>query len=200
MKDNAKRVIHKYYCQQMTTFLCYSQAVRYILHYFILLKILKIPIQKLLLITSVGLPEMRSRKLYTTQNQCEICNRSSAKSTDGPITNKEVQAGEWGGSALSQPQSTFCNTDDSEPTWPYDRLLSLSALSLCLSNAIKYIVASQMQLLQRYNSYLAGVSRIKLLLSIMKYLEHPATSLITLKIKSPSARSFRRAEKVLNYL
>lgn len=66
MKGDAKCVIHKYYCQQMTILLCYSQAVRYIMQYFILLKILKIPIQKLFLIMSVGLPEMRYRKLYTT--------------------------------------------------------------------------------------------------------------------------------------
>lgn len=66
MKANAIRVIHKYYCQQMTILLCYSQAVRYIMQYLILLKILKIPIQKLLLIMSAGLPGMRYRKLYTT--------------------------------------------------------------------------------------------------------------------------------------
>lgn len=72
------------------------------------------------------------------RDQCEIHNRSSANSRDGPIINTEVWAGQWGEAALSQPQTTFCNTDDSEPTWPYHGLLSLSALSLHLSNAIKH--------------------------------------------------------------
>lgn len=50
----------------MTILLRYSQAVRYITQHFTLLKILKIPIQKLLLMMSVGLCEIQYRKLNTT--------------------------------------------------------------------------------------------------------------------------------------
>lgn len=49
-----------------------------------------------------------------------------------------MQAGVWGrGAALSQLKTMFCVMAHLERMWPYDHL-SLSAVSLYLSNTIKY--------------------------------------------------------------